>query len=143
MNNYLIISVYWCQTTNERKYKLIQKLSPVLNGVWCDMFNSFFVSAAKILEKNIIEIKVNEYHPRTMAITEHSEHWICWWLDLRNDVRTFEPLNLWTSDNLGHWTFISFSFWTVQPSTHSTYGFLNLSNQWTFWIKLNLMKVHI
>jgi len=36
------------------------------------MFNNFFfVSADKILEKNIIEIKVNKYHPgRTMAITE-------------------------------------------------------------------------
>ena len=40
------------------------------------MFNSlFFVNAANILEKNIIEIKVKEHHPgRTMAITEHSEH---------------------------------------------------------------------
>ena len=40
------------------------------------MLNSlFFVSAAKILEKNIIEKKVNEYHPgTTMTITEYSEH---------------------------------------------------------------------
>ena len=40
------------------------------------MFNSLlFLSAAIILEKNIIEIKVNEYYPdRTMTITEHSEH---------------------------------------------------------------------
>ena len=40
------------------------------------MFNSFFfVRAAKILEKIIIEKKVNEYHPgTTMTITEYSEH---------------------------------------------------------------------
>ena len=55
----------------------------VLNGVLitkpevgCDMLYSlFFVSAAKIFEKNIIEKKVNEYHPgTTMTITEYSEH---------------------------------------------------------------------
>jgi hypothetical protein len=44
--------------------------------VGCDMLYSlFFVSAAKIFEKNIIEKKVNEYHPgTTMTITEYSEH---------------------------------------------------------------------
>jgi hypothetical protein len=48
----------------------------VHSEVGCDMLNSlFFVSAAKILEKNIIEKKVNEYHPgTTMTITEYSEH---------------------------------------------------------------------
>ena len=44
--------------------------------VGCDMLNRFFfVSAAKILENNIIEKKVNGYHPgTTMTITEYSEH---------------------------------------------------------------------